>query len=97
MHEAAPRPHRPSIYLSTVLRGNVVGRNLFLDGNTFTDSHRVDKEPFVGQLIVGAHFEYRSLAVRLQAFLTTDQVDTERFPAAASRDRYGIATLEWRF
>ena len=58
MHEAAPRPHRPSVYLSAVLRGNVVGGNLFLDGNTFTDSHRVDKEPFVGQFIVGAHFEY---------------------------------------
>ncbi len=90
-------PGRPSAYLSAVLRGNVVGRDLFLDGNTFTDSHRVSKEAFVGQLIVGVHFEYRALALRLQAFLTSDRVDTDEAPRAASRDRYGIATAEWRF
>jgi hypothetical protein len=29
-------------------------RDIFLDGNTFKDSHSVSKEPFVGDLIVGA-------------------------------------------
>lgn len=35
------------------LVGHAVGRNIFLDGNTFQESHRVDKYPFVGDLILG--------------------------------------------
>jgi lipid A 3-O-deacylase len=28
--------------------GRAVARNIFLDGNTFTDSHSIDKKTFVG-------------------------------------------------
>lgn len=99
-HQARLRPARPeraSVYLSAVARGHLVARNLLLDGNTFTNSHGVDKTPVVGQFLLGAHLEYRSVALRFQVFLTTDRVDPARFPAAQGRDRYGIATAEWRF
>jgi hypothetical protein len=33
--------------------GRAVARNIFLDGNTFTDSQSVDKYPFVGEARVG--------------------------------------------
>lgn len=33
--------------------GRAVLRNIFLDGNTFTDSHSVDKKPVVGDLMAG--------------------------------------------
>jgi lipid A 3-O-deacylase len=33
--------------------GHAVYRNIFLDGNTFQESHRVDKYPFVGDIVLG--------------------------------------------
>jgi lipid A 3-O-deacylase len=41
-------------YLFGALTGRAVLRDIFLDGNTFKDSHSVSKEPFVGDLIIGA-------------------------------------------
>jgi len=35
------------------LVGHAVYRNIFLDGNTFKDSHSVDKFPFVGDIVLG--------------------------------------------
>ncbi|MDO9264202.1 MAG: lipid A deacylase LpxR family protein [Desulfosalsimonadaceae bacterium] len=37
------------------VEGRVVLRNIFLDGNTFTDSHSVDKKPVVGDLMTGVN------------------------------------------
>lgn len=56
-------------YVGSNLR--VVGRNIFYDGNTFTDSHSVDSEPIVGEITsgavtqilgweVGLHYKYTS-------------------------------------
>ncbi|MCC7411712.1 MAG: lipid A deacylase LpxR family protein [Gammaproteobacteria bacterium] len=36
------------------LTGRVVGRDIFLDGNTFSSSHSVDKKPLVADLLFGA-------------------------------------------
>ncbi|MEX2352968.1 MAG: lipid A deacylase LpxR family protein, partial [Gammaproteobacteria bacterium] len=41
--------------------GRVVLRNIFLDGNTFTDSHSVDKKTLVGDFVIGASVVYRRL------------------------------------
>jgi hypothetical protein len=35
------------------LVGHAVYRNIFLDGNTFKESHRVDKYPLVGDVVLG--------------------------------------------
>lgn len=50
-------PHAPSIYATVVLRGTAIAYNIFLDGNTFSDSHSVEKEPLVGLTVVGLHYE----------------------------------------
>ncbi len=42
-----------SVYGFTALTGRYVMRNIFLDGNTFEDSHSVEKKPFVGDIIAG--------------------------------------------
>lgn len=47
------------MYFFATATGRVVGRDIFLDGNTFRDSHSVDKEHLVGDLIVGASIVYR--------------------------------------
>jgi len=37
------------------IEGRAVFQNIFLDGNTFTDSHSVDKKPMVGDLMTGVN------------------------------------------
>ncbi len=42
-----PHDKKFSLYAFGGIRGNAVARNIFLDGNTFRDSHHVTKYPFV--------------------------------------------------
>ncbi|MBN2284711.1 MAG: lipid A deacylase LpxR family protein, partial [Deltaproteobacteria bacterium] len=46
--------HRFGIHLFFAVDGRAVLRNILLDGNTFRDSHSVDKEYFVADLVGGA-------------------------------------------
>jgi len=39
--------------------GRAVAYNVFLDGNTFEDSHRVDKEPFIADFSAGFSLVYK--------------------------------------
>jgi len=43
--------------------GRAVARNIFLDGNTFRDSHSVDKYPFVGDLSAGIAFNWKNTKI----------------------------------
>lgn len=43
--------------------GRLVGRDLFLDGNTFRDSRSVDKEPFVADVNLGATVDFGRVIV----------------------------------
>jgi lipid A 3-O-deacylase len=43
-----------SVYLFAFVDRRAVGRDIFLDGNTFTDSHSVTHKTFVGDLSFGA-------------------------------------------
>ncbi len=73
------RAHKTSFYLFLGVDGRAVLRDIFLDGNTFTDSHSVDKEPFVADLIGGLAFRYRRVllsyayVVRSQEFKEQDR------------------------
>ena len=46
-------------YVFAAVTSRLVGRDIFLDGNTFTDNHEVDKEIVVGDLIVGGSVVFR--------------------------------------
>ncbi len=54
------RWHRFSISAFLSIEGRVVAHNIFLDGNTFTDSHSVDKKPFVGDFSAGLSVNYKT-------------------------------------
>lgn len=52
-----------SVYLYGRLGGRAVARDIFLDGNTFADSHSVQREVFVGEAQVGLVARWRFLEV----------------------------------
>lgn len=50
---APPEDLKSSYYLFAGIRGNAIARNLFLDGSTFQDSHKVTKYPFTAETEIG--------------------------------------------
>ncbi|RLA03170.1 MAG: hypothetical protein DRQ45_03420 [Gammaproteobacteria bacterium] len=99
-YKAAMKPANPqnsSFYASLVLRGSAFAHNIFLDGNTFRDSHSVDKEPLVGMVIAGLHYERKNWEIHLSIMESTDDVDVSKYPAAEGRERLGTIDIEWRF
>ena len=53
--------NKPSLYLFGAVDGKFVMQDIFLDGNTFTDSHSIDKKNWVADFAVGASASYRNL------------------------------------
>jgi hypothetical protein len=62
-----PRPafETGSLHLFASFDGRAVARDIFLDGNTFRDSHSVSKEYFVGDMSVGIGLIYHRWKVSL--------------------------------
>jgi hypothetical protein len=85
-------PPRWGAYLFASADGRVVGRNIFLDGNTFRDSHHVDKETFVADLRAG-------LVVVLKRVELTAAIDwrTPEFEEQSSWDAFTSVTLRYKF
>jgi len=52
-------------YFFAGVEGRAIARNIFLDGNSFSDSHSVDKKPLVADVQFGfaVHFENARLAI----------------------------------
>ncbi len=57
------------------LTARAVGRDLFLDGNTFGDSHSVDSRPLVGDLLVGAAFTFGRMKLSYAQVFRTKEFD----------------------
>lgn len=68
-----------SWYLFAGVDGRAIARNIFLDGNTFADSHNVDKKHFVADLNAGIALTYDkfrisyTLVSRTKEFNNQDQ------------------------
>lgn len=86
-----------SFYVTLVLNSSVFVHNIFLDGNTFRDSHSVDKKPVVGLAVVGLHYEGKNWGVHFNMMASSDNMDTSKAPAAEGRERLGAINIEWRF
>lgn len=69
-----------------------VARNIFLDGNTFTDSYRVDKFPFVADASAGIAFTYGR--ARLSYALV---YRTKEFVKQDNGDVFGTVSLGFRY
>lgn len=75
-------------YLFAGLEGRAVLRNIFLDGNTFGQSHSVDKEPFVADAWFG--WAVSVSQVRLAA---TYIMRTKEFQGQDTPDHFGAVTI----
>ena len=87
-------PERGDIgwYLFAGAEGRYVVRNMFLDGNTFTDSHSVDKKPWVADFRVGVAMVHRRVRIALTQVYRTREFKTQR-----QGDIFGALTATVRF
>lgn len=74
------------------LEGRAIGRNIFLDGNTFRDGPSVDKKYFVGDANIGVAFTYG----RTQMTYTLNW-RSEEFDGQDKPDLFGAIGLGYRF
>lgn len=72
--------------------GRAIGRNIFLDGNSFTDSHSVDKRYFVADANVG-------LAVTYEQFRASYTLNyrTAEYQSQGENDLFGALSFAYRF
>ncbi|MDA8126411.1 MAG: lipid A deacylase LpxR family protein [Deltaproteobacteria bacterium] len=65
------------IHLFFAVDGNVVARNIFLDGNTFRDSHSVAKKPLVVDLIGGIGIIVQRFKITYSYVRRTKEFDSQ--------------------
>jgi len=66
---------KPGWYLFAGAEGRAVARNIFLDGNTFVDSHSVDKKLLVADLQFGLAYQRGSVRVALSNVWRSPEFD----------------------
>lgn len=71
--------------------GRAVGRNIFLDGNTFRDSRSVDKRRLVGDVQVGLVLDWEDVRVSF-----TQVWRSREFHGQNGSDRFGALSLLFR-
>ena len=86
----SPRSFNWYVFAGT--EGRLVARDIFLDGNTFRDSHSVDKKHAVGMFQAGAVAAYRDVRLTFSYI-----VRTREFEGQGSPDRFGAVSVSYRF
>lgn len=77
-----------SLHLFGAVSGRAVARDIFLDGNTFTDSHSVDKEPFVADVSAGIGVTFDRFKISYAQVLRTRE-----FEGQEEHHSFGSVTL----
>ena len=81
-----------SLYIFLGVEGRAIVHNIFLDGNTFSDSHSVDKEYFVGDLIGGISLIVDCLEITYSVHLRSKEFEQQK------RDiEYGGISIAYRW
>lgn len=79
-------------YLFVRADGKLVGRNIFLDGNTFSDSHSVGSKPFVADLSAGVAVNIKNTKLAYALVYRT-----EEFNEQDDAQVFGTLSLNWTF
>jgi hypothetical protein len=80
-----------SAYLFAGVDGRLVGRNIFLDGNSFESSPSVDKRPLVGDLQIGLAVQIDRARLSFTHVFRSKEFDTQ-----PSADQFGSVNLTFR-
>lgn len=81
-----------SWYLFAGANGRAVARNIFLDGNTFTDSPSVDKKIFVGDLNAGVAVTFGKVRVTFANVYRSKEFETQQ-----KQDIFSTVNVGYRF
>ncbi|MCB1746288.1 MAG: lipid A deacylase LpxR family protein [Gammaproteobacteria bacterium] len=81
------RARELGVYGFAAFGGRLVGRDIFLDGNTFADSHDVDKKIAVGDFIIGGSVVWRAAKLSYAQVFRTKEFDGQR------RDRHNFGSI----
>jgi lipid A 3-O-deacylase len=79
-------------YLFAGVDGRAIGRNIFLDGNTWRRSRSVDKKILVGDIQLGAALVFKTFRV-----VFTHVIRSKEFTTQDRTDRFGAVSLSFRF
>jgi hypothetical protein len=79
-------------YLFVRVDGRAVARNIFLDGNTFEDSHSVSSNPLVADLSAGAAINYKNTKLSYALVYRTKE-----FKGQDEGQVFGAVSLNWTF
>lgn len=80
------------VYGFVAADARLIANNIFLDGNTFRDSHSVDKEYLVADLAVGVAAIYERWKLSYSHVFRTKEFKTQR-----RRQSYGSVSLSYSF
>ena len=80
-----------SLYAFAGAEGRYVARNIFLDGNTFADSHSVKKNRWVADLSIGI-----ALIIWRVKFSYTNALRTREFVGQDNNARFGSISASWQ-
>jgi len=80
-----------SLYAFAGAEGRYVARNIFLDGNTFSDSHSVKKNRWVGDLSAGL-----ALIIGRFKISYTSALRTREFAGQKNNARFGSVSASWQ-
>lgn len=83
---------RIGVYAFISFEERAVANNIFLDGNTFRDSSRVDRNAFVEDLQAGIVIDHRSLRISYTHVLQSHEFKTQR-----TNDQYGALMISVRY
>jgi hypothetical protein len=87
-----PSGKRFSVHVFAAATGRLVLRDIFLDGNTFSHSHSVSKELFVGDFVIGASLVYRKFK-----FSYAQVLRTKEFKAQKSGHDFGSISISYTY
>lgn len=79
-------------YLFTRVDGSAVFHNIFLDGNTYSNSHSVDREVFVADLSAGVAFNYKNTKLAYALVYRTKE-----FKEQDEAQIFGTVSLNWTY
>jgi hypothetical protein len=83
---------RFGLYVFASANGMAVARNIFLDGNTFTESHSVHKKSFVAELTSGVSFELGRFQLSYAHVFQTKEFERQK-----DNQQFGSITFSYSF